>query len=104
MPIKAGIRAVGWSIVLFLQHADRGGPGLPRRLPDSTGSVTSTSSQYRRQNGRLRYSQRSFAFASPVVCHITRIVSPAPLERHDVVNAVAGADTRGRPGRGAWTV
>ena len=35
---------------------------------------------------------------------ITRIVSPAPLERHDVVNDVARAGTRGLPRRGAWMV
>ena len=34
--------------------------------------------------------------------HVARIVSPASLERHDVVNDVAGAGTRGLAGRGAW--
>src|SRR6266699_3139698 len=36
--------------------------------------------------------------------HVSRRVSPAALERHDVVNDVAGAGTRGLPRRGAWMV
>src|SRR5439155_14793644 len=42
--------------------------------------------------------------ATSTLIEVPWIVGPAALERHDVVNDVAGAGTRGLPGRGAWVV
>ena len=40
--------------------------------------------------------------ARSTLIEVPWIVGPAALERHDVVNDVAGAGTRGLAGRGAW--
>ena len=42
--------------------------------------------------------------ATSTLIEVPWIVGPAALERHDVVNDVAGAGTRGLAGRGAWVV
>src|SRR5947209_1334811 len=58
------------------------------------GTLSADRSKSARTLGH-HYSTLSFAFASAVVClHVARRVSPAALQRHDVVNNVASASAR----------
>jgi len=51
----------------------------------------------------LRYSMRSLALASAVVCHCMFVgASAPPIQRHDVIDDVAWARARGLAGCWVW--